>query len=191
MNAFDIYNIWKEKVTDPSLRSELESIDGNENEIIARFTAPMSFGTAGLRSIMGAGISRMNIYTVAQATQGLAELIRQENAADKGVAIAHDSRNGCSPKYRQESLRQTESPYIFSIPCVRLPSFRLQYLNWGASRESTSLHHITLKNTTDTRYIGRTARSSRPNTLLLSAKRSPDAICFRFRWQTSATSIFM
>ena len=93
MNAFDIYNIWKEKVTDPSLRSELESIDGNENEIIARFTTPMSFGTAGLRSIMGAGISRMNIYTVAQATQGLAELIRQENAADKGVAIAHDSRN--------------------------------------------------------------------------------------------------
>ena len=93
MNAFDIYNIWKEKVTDPSLRSELESIDGNENEIVARFTAPMSFGTAGLRSIMGAGISRMNIYTVAQATQGLAELIRQENAADKGVAIAHDSRN--------------------------------------------------------------------------------------------------
>ena len=93
MNAFDIYNIWKEKVTDPSLRSELESIDGNENEIIARFTAPMSFGTAGLRSIMGAGISRMNIYTVAQATQGLAELIRQENAADKGVVIAHDSRN--------------------------------------------------------------------------------------------------
>ena len=93
MNAFDIYNIWKEKVTDPSLRSELESIDGNENEIVARFTAPMSFGTAGLRSIMGAGISRMNIYTVAQATQGLAELIRQENAADKGAAIAHDSRN--------------------------------------------------------------------------------------------------
>lgn len=93
MNAFDIYNIWKQKVTDPSLRSELESIDGNENEIIARFTAPMSFGTAGLRSIMGAGISRMNIYTVAQATQGLAELIRQENAADKGVVIAHDSRN--------------------------------------------------------------------------------------------------
>lgn len=93
MNAFDIYNIWKQKVTDASLRSELESIDGNENEIVARFTAPMSFGTAGLRSIMGAGISCMNIYTVAQATQGLAELIRQENAADKGVAIAHDSRN--------------------------------------------------------------------------------------------------
>ena len=93
MNAFDIYNIWKEKVTDPSLRSELESIDGNENEIVARFTAPMSFGTAGLRSIMGAGISRMNIYTVAQATQGLAELIRQENAADKGVGIADVSRN--------------------------------------------------------------------------------------------------
>lgn len=93
MNAFAIYNIWKEKVTNASLRSELQAIEGDENEIVARFTAPMSFGTAGLRSIMGAGISRMNIYTVAQATQGLAELIKQENAAEKGVAIAHDSRN--------------------------------------------------------------------------------------------------
>ncbi len=92
MNASQIYNIWKEKVTDSELASELKQISDNQEEITARFTAPMSFGTAGLRSIMGAGISRMNIYTVAQATQGLAELIKQENACEKGVAVAHDSR---------------------------------------------------------------------------------------------------
>ncbi len=92
MKPVELYNIWKEKVTDPELSAELNAIEGNDEEIIARFTAPMSFGTAGLRSVMGAGISRMNIYTVAQATQGLAELIKQENACEKGVAIAYDSR---------------------------------------------------------------------------------------------------
>ncbi len=104
MNSFDIYNIWKEKVTEPSLKRELEEINGNVDEIIARFTAPMSFGTAGLRSIMGAGISRMNIYTVAQATQGLAELIKKEKAESKGVAIAYDSRNN-SKEFAQISAR--------------------------------------------------------------------------------------
>lgn len=92
MKPLDIYNIWKEKVTDKELASELAAIYGNADEIAARFTAPMSFGTAGLRSVMGAGISRMNIYTVAQATQGLAELIKQEHAESRGVAIAYDSR---------------------------------------------------------------------------------------------------
>lgn len=92
MSTFDLYNIWKEKASDPELASELSAIAGCNDEIESRFAAPMSFGTAGLRSVMGAGISRMNIYTVAQATQGLAELIKQEHAEAKGVAVAHDSR---------------------------------------------------------------------------------------------------
>ncbi|MEG2118347.1 MAG: phospho-sugar mutase, partial [Clostridia bacterium] len=56
----------------------------------------MEFGTAGLRSVMGAGIARMNIYTVSQTTQGLAELIKRENGQSRGVAIAYDSRNNSS-----------------------------------------------------------------------------------------------
>lgn len=78
---------------DPETRRELESISGNEEEIEARFAKPMQFGTAGLRSIMAAGISRMNVYTVAQTTQALANLICRCGEQARGVAIAYDSRN--------------------------------------------------------------------------------------------------
>ncbi|MBO4501109.1 MAG: phospho-sugar mutase [Clostridia bacterium] len=74
-------------------RTELYNIKGNEAEIASRFACPMSFGTAGLRSVMGAGIARMNIWTVAQATRGLASLIKQANGCGRGVAVAYDCRN--------------------------------------------------------------------------------------------------
>ena len=54
---------------DADTRRELESIAEDADEIEARFAVPMRFGTAGLRSVMAAGISRMNVYTVAQTTQ--------------------------------------------------------------------------------------------------------------------------
>ena len=80
---------------DPALKSRLEEIGGSEEEILRHFASPMQFGTAGLRSVMDAGISNMNEYTVAQTTQGLAELILQsgEDAKDRGVAVCYDSRN--------------------------------------------------------------------------------------------------
>lgn len=59
------------------LFSELEAISGNEKEIKERFSEPLSFGTAGLRGIIRAGINGMNIYTVAQATQGIAALVNK------------------------------------------------------------------------------------------------------------------
>lgn len=59
---------------DADTRRELESIAEDADEIEARFAVPMRFGTAGLRSVMAAGISRMNVYTVAQTTQALANL---------------------------------------------------------------------------------------------------------------------
>lgn len=71
MNA--LYNEWLEKaVIDPDLKEELESIKGNEEEILDRFYRCLEFGTAGLRGVIGAGTNRMNYYTVCQATQGLA-----------------------------------------------------------------------------------------------------------------------
>lgn len=78
---------------DPATKKELALIKDNESEIALRFSAPMQFGTAGLRAIMGAGISRMNVYTVAQTTKALANLIINERGSEKGVAIAYDSRN--------------------------------------------------------------------------------------------------
>ncbi len=80
-------------VVDEDTKKELEAIANDENEILARFSRPMEFGTAGLRAVMAAGISRMNVYTVAQTTEGLARLIEDENGKEKGVAIAWDSRN--------------------------------------------------------------------------------------------------
>ncbi|MBR2021613.1 MAG: phospho-sugar mutase [Clostridia bacterium] len=74
------------------LRDELLAIKNDEKEIKERFYAPLSFGTAGLRGIIRAGICGMNIYTVAQATQGLAVLVNKENRAKDGVIIASDTR---------------------------------------------------------------------------------------------------
>lgn len=80
-------------VVDDATKAELKEIQNNSDEILARFSHPMEFGTAGLRAVMAAGISRMNAYTVAQTTEGLARLIEDENGKDKGVAVAWDSRN--------------------------------------------------------------------------------------------------
>ena len=74
------------------LRDELLAIKDDEKEIKERFYAPLSFGTAGLRGIIRAGLNGMNIYTVAQATQGLAALVNKENRQDDGVIIASDTR---------------------------------------------------------------------------------------------------
>ncbi|MBR2915932.1 MAG: phospho-sugar mutase [Clostridia bacterium] len=80
-------------VVDDATKAELKEIQNNSDEILARFSHPMEFGTAGLRAVMAAGISRMNVYTVAETTEGLARLIEDENGKDKGVAVAWDSRN--------------------------------------------------------------------------------------------------
>ncbi len=92
MDIKKLYNDWCENaIDDKDLITELESIDGNENEIYERFYTSLQFGTAGLRGIIGAGTNRMNIYVVRQATQGLANYVI--NKYGKGaVAISHDSR---------------------------------------------------------------------------------------------------
>ena len=83
-------------------KAELKEIEGNDMEIEARFCRSLSFGTGGLRGILGAGTNRMNIYTVRKATQGLAEYILEQKAEKKGVAIAFDSRN-MSPEFAEEA----------------------------------------------------------------------------------------
>ena len=74
-------------------KRELEGIKNDTDEIKIRFSSSLTFGTAGLRGTMKVGMNAMNVYTVAQATQGLANLIIKENRADDGVVIAYDSRN--------------------------------------------------------------------------------------------------
>lgn len=78
---------------DENLKKELLALESDEKEIYERFYAPLSFGTAGLRGIMRAGINGMNRYIVAQTTQGLAELIIESGRKSDGVVIACDTRN--------------------------------------------------------------------------------------------------
>ncbi len=96
MTYLEKYNSWlKDEFFDEDTRKELESIKDDHEEIEDRFYTDLTFGTAGLRGKLGAGTNRMNKYTVALATQGLAEIIKNHGkiAMDKGVAIAYDVRH--------------------------------------------------------------------------------------------------
>ena len=87
-----LYTLWREKaVLDPDLKAELDAVAGQEDEVLDRFYRNLAFGTAGLRGVIGAGTNRMNLYTVNQATQGLADFLNARYAAPQ-VAIAYDSR---------------------------------------------------------------------------------------------------
>lgn len=87
-----LYDLWCEKATaDADLLPELQSVQGNEEEILDRFYKNLEFGTAGLRGVIGAGTNRMNIYTVNQATQGLADYLNAD-FENPSIAIAYDSR---------------------------------------------------------------------------------------------------
>ncbi len=87
-----LYELWvKNATSDPDLTQELKSVKGNNDEILDRFYKNLEFGTGGLRGVIGAGTNRMNIYTVAQATQGLANYLN-ETFEEPSVAIGYDSR---------------------------------------------------------------------------------------------------
>lgn len=88
----EIFNQWRNNATDDiDLINELNSIKNNEDEISDRFYTELEFGTAGLRGIIGAGINRMNVYTVGRATQALAGYVNSISE-NPSVAIAYDSR---------------------------------------------------------------------------------------------------
>ena len=93
MSYMDEYRFWLEDdYFDADTKAELKALEGNDKEIEDRFYKELEFGTGGLRGVIGAGTNRMNVYTVRKATQGLANYIIKMGGADKGVAIAYDSR---------------------------------------------------------------------------------------------------
>ena len=88
----EAYKRWMETdLEDAALKAELESIEGNDEEIKDRFAVALKFGTAGLRGVLGAGTNRMNIYVVRQATQGLANWVKTQGG-NQLVAVSYDSR---------------------------------------------------------------------------------------------------
>ena len=83
------YARWLAQVKEPELLAQLNAMDERERQ--EAFCCDLSFGTGGLRGLLGAGTNRMNVYTVRRATQGLANYLRAQRLP-LSVAIAHDSR---------------------------------------------------------------------------------------------------
>ena len=103
MSYMELYKEWlSNPYFDQQTKEELKAIEGNEKEIEDRFYTELEFGTAGLRGVIGAGVNRMNIYTVRRATQGLANYILKQGKQSQGVAIAFDSRR-MSPEFADEA----------------------------------------------------------------------------------------
>lgn len=140
------YEYWcTSPIFDDATKSELKSLEGNEDEIFDRFYREMEFGTGGLRGVIGAGTNRMNFYTVGKATQGLANFINKQGAAAKGVAIAFDSRR-MSPEFADTAACVLAAngikAYIFDSlrPTPEL-SFALRTLGCTAGIVVTASHN--------------------------------------------------
>ena len=146
MEYKEVYRQWLDNpYFDENTKKELLDIQNDENEIKERFYTDLAFGTAGLRGIIGAGTNRMNVYTVRKATQGLANYILKVGAADRGVAIAYDSRR-MSPEFADEAALCLASngikAYVFESlrPTPEL-SFAVRELKCIAGINITASHN--------------------------------------------------
>ena len=96
MESMKLYREWCERLAgDTEASAELAALEGNEAEIHDRFYRNLSFGTGGIRDVIGMGTNRMNRYTVRKATLGFAHYLKKhfgDAACTRGVVIAHDNR---------------------------------------------------------------------------------------------------
>lgn len=141
------YERWRSQaLNDADLSEELKHIQDKPEEINDRFYRSLSFGTAGLRGVIGAGTNRMNIYTVGQATQGLANYLNKHAAGNRpSVAIAYDSRIK-SDVFAKESAAVLAAngitahiyPWLSPTPTL---SFAVRYLHCDAGINVTASHN--------------------------------------------------
>ncbi len=140
------YRAWlNDAGIDGATKAELLSLEGNEKEIEDRFYRDLEFGTGGLRGVIGAGINRMNAYTVGRATQGLAQFLLNELPEPRSVAIAYDSRNQ-SPEFALETALVLAgngiTAYVFeSLRTTPELSFAVRYLKASAGIVITASHN--------------------------------------------------
>lgn len=146
MGYLEEYKKWcTEAYFDEETKAELQAIAGDDKEILDRFYRQLEFGTGGLRGVIGAGTNRMNIYTVRQATQGLANYIISQKGQNKGVAIAFDSRI-MSPEFAEEAALCLNAngikAYVFESlrPTPEL-SFAVRHLGCIAGIVVTASHN--------------------------------------------------
>lgn len=141
----EMYERWlNAQLDDPDLKPELKSIRDNENEIRERFAVALKFGTAGLRGVIGAGTNRMNIYTVRQATQGLANWVKTQGGSQT-VAISYDSRiksdvfaKAAAEVLAANGVQVRIYPELMPVPAL---SFATRYYQCNAGIMITASHN--------------------------------------------------
>ena len=146
MQYQQMYRHWLDVFqNDPAVMAELTAIAGDEKEIEDRFYTELSFGTAGMRGVLGAGANRMNQYVVRRATQGLADFIHKAGMAPMGVAIGYDSRR-MSPEFALDTALTLCAngihAYLFdALRPVALLSFAVRHLGAAAGVVITASHN--------------------------------------------------
>jgi phosphoglucomutase len=146
LDYMENYTRWlNDLAVDAATKAELAAIQ-SEDEIKSRFNGYMSFGTAGLRSVMGAGTSRMNLFTVAHATEGLARLIlKTPGGKERGVAVCYDSRNNSKEfAHRAAEVLSADGIRVYLFPEMRptpVLSFAIRDLNCIAGINITASHN--------------------------------------------------
>ena len=143
MNIQEEYRRWREKATeDADLLPELRAMD--ESRMEDAFYRNLAFGTGGLRGVIGAGTNRMNVYTVAKATQGLANFLKKQYAAPS-VAIGYDSRiksdlfaRVAAEVFGANGVKVFLWPQLMPVPTV---SFATRYLHTCAGVMITASHN--------------------------------------------------
>lgn len=153
MDYRDIYKNWLASVAlTADEKAELSAISDDLSAQKDRFGAELEFGTAGMRGVLGAGINRMNAYTVARATKGLARYIigRGEDAMRRGVVVSYDTRR-FSTEFAIVSAEVLNSfgirVYLFeNVRPVPVCSFAIRNLNAVAGIMITASHNPKIYN---------------------------------------------
>ncbi len=145
MTAENKFDLWLSQVPVGSpVYEELQALTGNSEEIQARFGADLTFGTAGLRGIMGAGTDRMNVYTVRRAALAYGAYIKSADLPDTCV-IAYDTRNNgmlfsktCAVALAEQGIQVS----LFSQPTpTPVLSFAVRHLGTGGGVVMTASHN--------------------------------------------------
>ncbi|MCE5295266.1 MAG: phospho-sugar mutase [Chlamydiales bacterium] len=137
---------WLEKNFDSQAKDEIKRLlDTRPETLVDAFYTDLSFGTGGMRGLMGVGTNRMNVYTIAWATQGLANYINKTVEGNKSVAIGYDSRHN-SKEFANVAAQVLAgngiTVYLFSeLRPTPLVSFACRYHHCTAAIMVTASHN--------------------------------------------------
>ena len=142
------YELWLEKATeDPELKKELLTIQNDDIKIKDAFYRDLEFGTGGLRGVIGAGTNRINLYTVAKASQGLADYVNRHfaSSSSRKIAVSYDSRiksdlfaRVSSCVFAANGIQVFIYPQLMPTPCL---SFAVRELQCAAGIMITASHN--------------------------------------------------